>query len=144
MSLKLGAFLLGGAFKQIKILIVSEAEARRRGARELHLPDWPYGAVGRRLILEAFLIDPQPPDGWSKAALELRARTRPGGADGHLAGALDWGIAAQREDGSWSRAADLPRIASPLEELLRLTREAQDRPIVPLTKRAYRRTPRPG
>ena len=31
-----------------------------RGARGLHLRDWPFGGVGRRLLLEALLIDDQP------------------------------------------------------------------------------------
>jgi hypothetical protein len=123
----------------IKILIMSQTDRRPRGARELHLPDWPYGAVGRRLVLEALLLDEQPGSGWSKSELERRARSRQGGIDKYLAGILAWGIASPEADGSWHRAEPSPTIASPLSELLALTRQAEDRPILPLPKRRYER-----
>jgi hypothetical protein len=116
-----------------------KTERPGRGARELCLPDWPYGAVGRRLILEALLLDAEPREGWRKTALEHRVGTRPGGIDRHLAGAIDWGLARERRAGVWERPDPLPRIAEPLEALLRLTREAENRPILPLASRPYHR-----
>ncbi len=85
------------------------------------------------------MLDPQPGSGWSKAALERRTDGKPGAIDNFLAGMLDWGIAAPDGKGKWRRAEQAPEIASPLEELLRLTREAEDRPIVALPRRAYKR-----
>ena len=118
---------------------MARTNQRDRGARPLHLPDWPYGAVGRRRVLEELVLASPPPDGWTKAALEDRAGTKPGGIDGVLAGALEWGLVARTTKGSWRRPDVAPAIATPLTELLALTRLAQDRPIAPLPKRPYRR-----
>lgn len=114
-------------------------DGRGRGSRKLHLPDWPYGAVGRRRLLEELLLAQPPADGWTKAALEERADTRPGGIDGLLAGALEWDLVSRAPDGLWRRPDVAPKIATPLSELLNLTRLAEDRPIAPLPKRPYRR-----
>lgn len=105
----------------------------------MRVPDWPYGAVGRRLLLEALLLDPQPREGWTKTALEHRAGTETGGIDTLLAGAARWQLIERRADGRWHRAADPVEIASPLEELLKLTRKAKNEPIPPLPKRPYGR-----
>jgi|GEM_PF-3012800 len=118
---------------------MSSADPRHRGARELRLPDWPYGAVGRRLVLEALLLDDQPEDGWTKAGLERSARSGPGGVDGYLAGVMAWGIAAPSRSGKWQRVDPAPQIVSPLEELLALTREAAGRAIPPIPRRRYAR-----
>jgi len=119
--------------------MMARTDDRRRGSRRLHLPDWPYGAVGRRRLLEELLLAPPPEDGWTKAALEGRADTKPGGIDGVLAGALEWELVIRSADGSWRPPDVAPRIATPLTELLTLTRLAADRPIAPLPKRPYRR-----
>jgi hypothetical protein len=103
----------------------------------VRVPDWPYGAVGRRLLLEALLLDQQPDDGWTKAALERRAGTETAGIDTLLAGAVRWRLIERRDDGRWQRPVEPSPIASPLEELLRLTRKAKDEAIPPLAKRRY-------
>jgi hypothetical protein len=77
--------------------------------RELRLPDWPFGAVGRRLLLEALLLEKQPPKGWTKNALETRAEVVAGGLDEVLAGALQLRLIEQR-DGRWYRPSPLPPI----------------------------------
>ena len=120
---------------------MARTETRNRGARPLHLPDWPYGAVGRRLVLQALLLGRAPAEGWSKAELEESARTKPGGIDGVLAGAVDWGLLERTAEGRWQRPQQEPPIASPLQTLLALTRRAEDRPIAPLARRPYRRRP---
>jgi hypothetical protein len=112
---------------------------RPTGSRKLHVPDWPYGAVGRRLLLEALLLESQPENGWTKTSLESKAQTETRGIDGLLAGAISWRLIERREDGRWQRAMPKPEIATPLEELLRLTRKVSDEPISPLPKRRYRR-----
>jgi hypothetical protein len=119
---------------------VARTDSRERGSRKLHLPDWPYGAVGRRRLLEELLLATPPEGGWTKAALEERADTRPGGIDGVLAGALEWHLVSRASDGLWRRPDIAPKIATPLSELLNLTRLAPDRPIAPLPKRTYRRS----
>ncbi|MFI4991985.1 MAG: hypothetical protein ACHQHO_13880, partial [Solirubrobacterales bacterium] len=58
------------------------------GARPLQLHDWPFGAVGRRLLLDAVLRGRQPRSGWTKQALEDCACVAPGGLDEILAGAV--------------------------------------------------------
>ena len=50
-----------------------------RGARELHVCDWPFGGVGRRLLLEALLIDAQTDEGWMTGELEARTLVKNGG-----------------------------------------------------------------
>jgi hypothetical protein len=110
-----------------------------RGARRLHIPDWPYGSVGRRLVLEALLLDSQPNAGWTKTALESRAGTRPGGIDLVLAGAVAWQLVERRDDGHWHRVEPFPKIAGVLENVLKLTRMARDEAIPPLPRRDYDR-----
>ncbi len=90
-------------------------------------------------MLETVLLGTQPQDGWTKAALEEHAGTKPGGIDGILAGALDWGLVVQGPNSRWNSVDTRPPIATPLEALLQLTRTAEDRPIKPLAKRTYRR-----
>lgn len=106
------------------------------GARELHLPDWPFGAVGRRLLLEALLVDKQPKKGWTKGALEARAEVGAGGLDELLAGALQLKLIEQR-DGRWHRPDDLPPIARPLKALVKVSADVPDAEIEPLPRRRY-------
>jgi hypothetical protein len=106
--------------------------------RELRLPDWPFGAVGRRLLLEALLLEEQPGDGWTKDALETRAEVGAGGIDEVLAGALQLRLIEQR-DGRWHRAQPLPQIAKPLTALVKASAEVPDEPISPFPRRPYRR-----
>lgn len=108
-----------------------------RGARELHLCDWPFGAVGRRLLLEALLVGRQPKEGWTKTALESRAEVGAGGLDDVLAGALQLRLIEQR-DGRWHRSTKLPAIAMPLKALVVAAANVPDKPIEPLPRRAYR------
>lgn len=106
--------------------------------RELHLRDWPFGAVGRRLLLEALLLDDQPSEGWTKSALETRAEVKAGGLDEVLAGALKLRLIEQRS-GRWHRPSSLPPIAKPLKALVAATVQVPDEPIPPLPRRPYRR-----
>lgn len=113
-------------------------------ARELRLRDWPFGAVGRRLLLEALLLDEQPVKGWTKSALELRAEVGAGGLDEVLAGALELRLIEQR-DGRWIRPPDLPPISRQLRALAAASTTIPDAPIPPLPRRSYRRrTPPTG
>jgi hypothetical protein len=106
------------------------------GARKLHLPDWPFGAVGRRLLLEALLIDRQPKEGWTKAQLEKRAGVGPGGLDEVLAGAVQLRLIEQTGS-RWQRPAELPRIAKPLRALVTAVGAVPDQAIAPLPRRSY-------
>jgi hypothetical protein len=106
--------------------------------REVRLPDWPFGAVGRRLLLEALLLDNQPPKGWTKGALETRADVTAGGLDEVLAGALQLRLIEQR-NGRWYRSSPLPPIAKPLKALVQATSEVPDQRIAPFPRRSYRR-----
>lgn len=115
------------------------AERRRPGARALELRDWPFGAVGRRLLLEALLIDPQPPAGWRKCELEARVQVTNGGLEPLLAGAVDLGLATVAE-GRVTAAPDPPQIAPALMEVLRLAEQLPRRPARPLPHRSYRRS----
>ncbi len=109
-----------------------------RGARELHLRDWPFGAVGRRLLLEALLTGKQPSRGWTKGALEKRAEVGPGGLDEVLAGALQLKLIEQR-GGRWYRPDEMPDIARPLRALVNASARVPDKKIAPLPTRPYRR-----
>jgi hypothetical protein len=108
------------------------------GARELHLRDWPFGAVGRRLLLEALLIDKQPKRGWTKGDLEARAEVAPGGLNHVLAGALQLKLVEQRQ-GRWYRPNELPDIAKPLKALILASGRLPDRRIDELPRRPYTR-----
>jgi hypothetical protein len=109
--------------------------------RELHLRDWPFGAVGRRLLLEALLLDKQPSEGWTKAALESRADVGAGGLDEVLAGALALRLIEQR-GARWYRPHELPPIAMPLRTLAAASANIADAAIPPLPRRSYRRHPK--
>jgi hypothetical protein len=106
--------------------------------REIHLRDWPFGAVGRRLLLEALLFDEQPERGWTKQALERKAEVQPGGLDEVLAGALELRLIEQHA-GRWQRPGKLPPLAKPLKALIAATLDVPDKPIPPLPRRSYRR-----
>jgi hypothetical protein len=118
---------------------MESADDHRSGARALELRDWPFGAVGRRMLLEALLLDPQPEKGWTKQALEARVLVTNGGLDKLLAGAVDLGLATINE-GRVMGAADSPPIAPPLMEVLRIAQGLPHRPPHPLSRRPYRRS----
>jgi hypothetical protein len=108
-----------------------------RGARSLQIRDWPFGSRGRRLFLEAVLLDDPPPGGWRKADLERAAGVERGGADRLLEGAASLDLI--RHAGSrWQPGSPPPRVAGPLERLVALSRELPDGPIEPLPRRPYR------
>jgi hypothetical protein len=108
------------------------------GARRVHLRDWPFGAVGRRLLLEALLDTPQPDGGWRKRELEERIGVRNSGLDGLLAGAVDLGL-ARVQGGRILVDNPAPGIAPPLLDVLRAARALPDRPPRVLSKRPYRK-----
>jgi hypothetical protein len=107
------------------------------GARRLHLRDWPFGAVGRRLLIEALLDTPQPESGWRKTQLEERIGVRNGGLDVLLAGAVDLGL-ARVENGRILTGEPQPTIAPPLLDVLRAAQALPDRPPNALPRRPYR------
>jgi hypothetical protein len=111
------------------------------GARELRLPDWPFGAVGRRLLLEALLLEDEkemPEEGWTKSALEAMAEVGSGGIDEVLAGALQLKLIEHR-DGRWRRPETRPSVAVPLLALVEATRTIPDDAIEAIPRRPYRR-----
>jgi hypothetical protein len=110
------------------------------GARELRLPDWPFGAVGRRLLLEALLGGQRetPEEGWTKTDLEDMAEVGAGGIDEVLAGALQLKLIENR-NGRWLPPVTLPPIAVPLRSLVEATRSVPDDPIEPIPRRPYRK-----
>ncbi len=110
-----------------------------RGKRELHVRDWPFGAVGRRLLLEALLIDEQPDEGWTMGQLEARAGVGNGGLNAVLPGAVALELLRLAEDAHWHVPSELPPIAKPLRKLVVSATDLADEPIVPLVKREYRR-----
>jgi hypothetical protein len=118
---------------------VQPADTRRPGARVLDLRDWPFGAVGRRLLLEALLLDPQPADGWTKQELEERVEVANGGLEKLLAGAVDLGLATVA-DGRVTQAPAPPPIAPPLMDVLRIAQGLPRRPPHPLSRRPYHRS----
>jgi hypothetical protein len=113
-----------------------------RGARELHLCDWPFGGVGRRLLLEALLIDEQPDDGWTKGELETRAGVTNGGLKTVLPGAAQLGLVFQGDDGRWHVPKKFPAIATPLRKLVLAAVQLGDAPIPALGTRDYQRHPK--
>lgn len=113
-----------------------------RGARELRLCDWPFGGVGRRLLLEALLIDEQPDDGWTKGELEARAAVTNGGLKTVLPGAVELGLVMQGDDGRWHVPKELPTIATPLRKLALAVVQLGDEPIPALGTRDYQRQPK--
>lgn len=103
---------------------------------EVRLPDWPFGATTRRLLLEALLLDRQPQGGWTKEKLEQRAQVNNGGLDAVLGGAVQLGL-VERDGGRWRRGDPLPPIAKPLRSLLKQSRSLPDEEIEPPPKRPY-------
>jgi hypothetical protein len=108
------------------------------GARTLHLPDWPFGAAGRRWLLNALLRREQPVDGWRKTELEARMGVANGALAPHLPGAVDLGLAVVR-DGRVQRADDSGDLADILRALLERVDALPDRAPRPLTHRHYQR-----
>jgi hypothetical protein len=108
------------------------------GAPPLHLPDWPFGAAGRRQLLEALLRDEQPVRGWRKSELESRMGVANGGLTPHLPGAVDLGLAIVR-DARVHRADDSVELADALRLLLERVDALPDRAPRPLARRPYRR-----
>jgi hypothetical protein len=112
------------------------------GARELHLCDWPFGGVGRRLLLEGLLIDEQPDDGWTKGELETRASVTNGGLKTVLPGAVQIGLVGQGDDGRWHVPRRIPAIAAPLRRLTLAVVQLGEEPIAALETRDYQRHPK--
>lgn len=113
-----------------------------RGSRPLQIRDWPFGSRGRRLFLEAVLLDDPPEGGWRKVQLERAAGVERGGADRLLEGAGSLGL-LRMQGGRWLRGDPEPALTGPLEQLVAMSRELPDTAIEPLPKRDYtRRTPR--
>jgi hypothetical protein len=106
-----------------------------RGAREVRLCDWPFGGVGRRLLLKALLIDEQPDSGWTVGELEARAAVKNGGLRTVLPGAIELGLVALDDDGRWRVPKKLPAIATPLRRLTVAAAELGDEPIPPVERR---------
>jgi hypothetical protein len=113
---------------------------RKRGARVLHGPDWPFGSNGRRLVIRALLCDPEPAQGWTKKALEQRAGLSKGAAEELLAGLLLWGVAV-REGATFRAVRPLTPVAAALRTLLIEADAMPDKPVPTLAKRHYRRQP---
>lgn len=111
---------------------------KRRGSRPLAIRDWPFGSRGRRLFLEAVLLESPPPGGWTKSDLERAASVERGGADRLLDGAAALGLLA-RLDGRWGPGRPSPELAAPLAALVRLSRDLPDASIEPLPRRPYTR-----
>jgi hypothetical protein len=118
---------------------VRSADTHRPGARVVELRDWPFGAVGRRLLLEALLLDSQPADGWTRQMLEERVDVTNGGLEKLLAGAVDLGLATVAE-GRVAQAQALPPIAPPLMDVLRIAQGLPHRPAHPLPRRPYQQS----
>jgi hypothetical protein len=114
---------------------------KRRGSRPLEIRDWPFGSRGRRLFLEAVLLERPPEAGWSKAELERAAGVERGGADRLLEGANSLDL-VRWDGGRWHRGEPPPEIAGPLEELAALSRRLPGEAIAPLPRRPYARRPR--
>jgi len=109
-----------------------------RGSRTLRARDWPFGSRGRRLFLEAVLLGEPPDGGWRKSDLERAADVERGGVDRLLEGAVSLDLLGP--DGQrWQPGRPSPRVAGPLEELVRLSRELPDAAIEPLPRRPYGR-----
>lgn len=108
------------------------------GARVLHLPDWPFGAAGRRQLLDALLRDEQPANGWRKTQLESRMGVANGGLAPHLPGMVDLGLAIVR-NGRVQRPDQTDDLADALRTLLDHVDALPDRPPRPLLNRPYQR-----
>lgn len=111
-------------------------ERRNAGARPQRLRDWPFGAVGRRLLLEALLLDPQPEDGWRKKDLERHAGLSNGALELLVAGAVDLELARLEAGRIWVSKSP-PPLALSLATVLRETRGLPDRDVRPLPRRRY-------
>lgn len=109
-----------------------------RGSRALRTRDWPFGSRGRRLFLEAVLLEDAPSGGWRKVELERAAGVERGGADRLLEGAASLNLLVPGA-GRWHLGEPAPALAGPLEQLVRLSRELPEDPIAPLPRRDYRR-----
>lgn len=107
-------------------------------ARTLHLPDWPFGAAGRRQLLDALLRDEQPPNGWRKTELESRMGVANGGLVPHLPGAVDLGLAVVR-GGLVHRADEAGDLSDALRTLLERVDALPDRAPLPVPRRPYQR-----
>jgi hypothetical protein len=111
---------------------------KARGSRSIQVRDWPFGSRGRRLFLQAVLLDEPPPGGWRKTDLEAAAEVERGGADRLLEGAASLDL-LRPEDGRWRPGSPPPPLAGPLEQLVALSSELPAAPIEPLPRRPYRR-----
>jgi hypothetical protein len=115
---------------------MSSTGRRRRGKRPVHLRDWPFGAVGRRLLLEALLLDEQPADGWTRQELQTRIGVTNGGLDDLLAGVVDLGL-AEITTGRVRATSAAPDLMKALGGALRAAQKLPDRPVHALPRRPY-------
>jgi hypothetical protein len=115
---------------------MASADPRKRGKRPVHLRDWPFGAAGRRLLLEALLLDEQPAEGWTPIGLEKRIGVANGGLDDLLAGAVDLRL-AEISAGRIRATSAAPDLMDALGEALRATQDLPDRPVHRLPPRPY-------
>jgi hypothetical protein len=111
----------------------------RRGARALQAADWPFGAVGRRLLLTEVLTSAPPESGWRKSDLERVAGVTTGGAEAMLSGLVLWEL-LDLVDGRFHPRTPAPPVAEPLARLLALTAHVKGE-IPPLPRRPYARRP---
>ncbi len=115
---------------------MTSADPRQRGKRPVHVRDWPFGAVGRRLLLEALLLDEQPADGWTRKELQNRIGVSNGGLDDLLTGAIELGL-AEIGTGRIRAAAAAPDLIEALGGVLRAAQDLPDRPVRALPRRPY-------
>jgi hypothetical protein len=113
-------------------------QTRNRGARPIQLPDWPFGAPGRRLLLDALLRDDPPDGGWQVKQLEAKVRVSNNGLVKLLPGAIDLGLAEVRDGRIWP--TDGGDLASALSAVLAAVANLPPRPPRPLPKRPYGRS----
>ena len=111
---------------------------KARGSRALSIRDWPFGSRGRRLFLEALLLDAPPPEGWRKSELEAQVEVERGGVDRLLAGAAAVGL-VEIDGHRWLPVQPAPTIAVPLSELTQSAGQLSEQSIAPLPKRSYKR-----
>src|SRR3954454_17206474 len=97
----------------------------KRGSKPLGRREWIGGCAPRGALLQAVLVSPAPPAGWTKADLARAAGvTTKGGVDDHVAGLAALGLLQDGPDGRWrpgeSRrlAAALRRVLSEIDEVL--------------------------
>lgn len=109
-----------------------------RGRRPITKRDWPFGARGRRELLEVVLADDFSEDGMTATELARRlGMSQNGSLDTHLAGLCQWKLLDREESGRFIRRVPMPELGLQLSELLRVVRSEPDEPLQPMQRRAY-------